>query len=116
MPQGFRYLGVPSIALLSPTTGPGHRARARLGVGVGVRVAQTLTLTRTPTPILNRAPSLTPALTLTLSLTTGPALGGAPAVRLTGGGRHTLGGLAGGPHYRCRFGNGTDGGYGTHQP
>ena len=49
-----------------------------------------------------------------LSPTTGPTLGGAPPVRLSGGGRHTLGGLAGGPHYRCRFGNGTGGGYGAH--
>ena len=64
VPQGFRYQGVPTITLLSPTTGP--------------------------------------------------TLGGAPPVRLSGGGRHTLGGLAGGPHYRCRFGNGTGGGYGVY--
>ena len=41
-----------------------------------------------------------------LSPTTGPAAGGGPALKLTGGGRHSLGRLAGGSRYSCRFGAG----------
>ena len=47
----------------------------------------------------------------TLSPTTGPTLGGTPAVMLQGGGRHSLESLTGGPHYRCRFGDGMGGEY-----